>query len=261
MITFSFITVTYNADKVLPMTLQSVLNQKYNSIEHIIVDGASTDETGNLAIDYLQKSDEQDQGHNVKFISEHDKGIYDAMNKGLKMATGDYICFLNAGDSLPSENTLTELIKNTGLQEKISQSLPLPAVIYGQTDIVDENNQVLGKRHLTAPETLTWKSFKDGMMVCHQAFYVRRDIAQDIPYNLKYKYSSDFDWCIRIMKKAEEKKLALRNAKMVLAHYLSEGVTTNNHLASLKERYSIMQHYYGAVTTFAKHVGFIFRNI
>ena len=253
MLTFSLITVTYNAEKTLPRTLDSVLNQTYGSIEHIIVDGASTDTTGTLAIDYLQKSDEQDKGHNVKFISEHDNGLYDAMNKGLRMATGDYVCFLNAGDSLPDKDTLSELAKAVGDSET------LPAVVYGQTELVDSDGKVVGKRHLTAPNKLSWKSFKNGMLVCHQAFYARRDLAQECMYDLQYRFSADFDWCIRVMKKAEAKALELKYADMTLVHYLKDGMTTENHVASLKERYRIMQHYYGWMTTFVKHIGFLFR--
>lgn len=253
MLKISLVTVTYNAERTLPVTLESVLRQDYANIEHLIIDGASNDKTGNLAIEYLQKSDENDNGHIVKFISEHDDGIYDAMNKGLKMATGDYVCFLNAGDSLPNESTLSMIIKDI--------HYPYPAVIYGDTDIVDEERHFLHKRHLSPPNNLSWQSFKDGMLVCHQAFYARRDIAQEELYDLKYKYSADFDWCIRVMRRGEDNGLPLHNSKMVLANYLKEGTTTNNHVASLKERYKIMQHYYGAVTTFTKHLGFILRNI
>lgn len=253
MLKISLISVTYNAEKTLPVTLESVLKQDYTNIEHIIIDGASKDDTANLAIEYLQQSDEKDNGHDVKFISERDNGIYDAMNKGLKSATGDYVCFLNAGDSLPDESTLSSMLKEV--------KYPYPAVIYGHTDIVDADRHFLRKRHLTPPDNLSWQSFKNGMLVCHQAFYVRRDIAQQELYDLHYKYSADFDWCIRVMKRAENQELTFHNSRMVLANYLQEGTTTDNHLVSLKERYKIMQHHYGAATTFIKHLGFIFRNL
>ena len=101
MITFSIVTITYNAQKVLQPTLNSVLQQDYPHIEHLIIDGASTDDTLRIAEDYKKLSDENDNGHEIKITSEPDDGIYFAMNKALNKAQGDYIVFLNAGDSLP----------------------------------------------------------------------------------------------------------------------------------------------------------------
>lgn len=98
MIKISLITVTYNAEQVLKATLDSVFKQEYPAIEHIIIDGASTDNTVGMAKDYMEKSFASDNGHEVRLLVEPDNGIYDAMNKGIAMATGDYICFLNAGD-------------------------------------------------------------------------------------------------------------------------------------------------------------------
>ena len=89
---FSIITVTYNAAKVLEDTIQSIVTQTYKNLEYIIVDGGSTDET----LDIIHKYQE----HITTVISEPDQGLYDAMNKGIKLATGDYLCFLNAGDGL-----------------------------------------------------------------------------------------------------------------------------------------------------------------
>ena len=98
---FSIITVTYNAEKVLEKTIQSVIGQTYGNIEYIIVDGASTDRT--LEIITWHKT--QNSGtKDLEIISEPDKGLYDAMNKGLKAATGDYAWFLNAGDFFKDEN-------------------------------------------------------------------------------------------------------------------------------------------------------------
>lgn len=98
MITFSIVTITYNAEGVLKRTLDSVLSQSYPQVEHIIVDGASRDATVSIAEEYQTESERVAPEHVVKIQSEPDKGLYDAMNKGLKRATGDYILFLNAGD-------------------------------------------------------------------------------------------------------------------------------------------------------------------
>jgi len=97
MITFSVVTITYNAASVLQPTLDSVLMQDYPHVEHIIIDGASTDDTLEIAKAYQQLSDEAENEHVVRIQSEPDEGLYDAMNKGLQQATGDYIVFMNAG--------------------------------------------------------------------------------------------------------------------------------------------------------------------
>lgn len=235
---FSIITVTYNAAKVLEDTIQSIVTQTYKNVEYIIVDGGSTDDT--LAI--INKYRE----HIHTVISEPDKGLYDAMNKGIKLATGDYLCFLNAGDCLHEDDTLqlmTHSITGTAL----------PDILYGETDIVDSEGHFLHKRRLSAPETLTWKSFKKGMLVCHQAFFVRRDLTE--PYDLHYRFSADFDWCIRIMKKAK----VLHNTRLTLIDYLNEGMTTQHHKASLKERFRIMAKHYGLISTLAHHAWFVLR--
>ena len=110
-------------------------------------------------------------------------------------------------------------------------------------------------RRLSTPEHLTWKSFQHGMLVCHQAFMPRRDLA--VKYNLKYRFSADFDWCIRIMKRSH----VLHNTHLTIIDYLNEGMTTRNHKASLKERFHIMCHHYGTASTIMRHMGFAVRMV
>ncbi|WP_178793046.1 glycosyltransferase [Bacteroidaceae bacterium] len=235
---FSIITVTYNAAKVLEDTIQSIVTQTYKNTEYIIVDGGSTDGT----LDIIQKYKE----HIHTVVSEPDKGLYDAMNKGIKLATGDYICFLNAGDGLHEDDTLQQMVHSiTGTE--------LPDVLYGETEIVDSEGHFLHMRRLSAPEKLTWKSFKKGMLVCHQAFFARRDRVE--PYDLQYRFSADFDWCIRIMKKAK----VLHNTHLTIIDYLNEGMTTQNQKASLKERFRIMAKHYGMTSTIMHHAWFVLR--
>lgn len=255
MVKFSIITVTYNAEKVLPRTANSVLLQKYPAIEHIIVDGVSTDGTISVVKDYMRRSSLACNGHEVFLVSEPDKGLYDAMNKGLARAAGDYVVFLNAGDSLPSADTLQTV---AGCVDGAGEQ---PAVLYGDTDIVDSEYRFLHRRRLTPPERLSWRSFMYGMLVCHQAFYARTDIARATPYDLRYRYSADVDWCIRIMKEAEKRGLALRNVHASVVNYLQEGLTTKHHTASLEERFAIMRCHYGLVRTFAMHVWFVIRAV
>ena len=253
--TFTLITCTYNAAEVLQPTLESVGAQRYPDVEHLIIDGASTDTTLQLVEAYREQT--AGNGHRVVIHSERDRGLYDAMNKGLARATGDYLVFLNAGDSLPAPDTL----------ERIAAGLPvdeggeLPGVLYGQTHIVDSERRFVGQRHLLAPEKLSWHSFRWGMLVCHQAFYVRTDIVRCISYDLHYRFSADFDWCIRVMKKCEAEGLNIHNTHLVVADYLQGGMTNQHHRASLKERYQVMCRHYGTLPTILMHGWFMLRSL
>ena len=256
MIKITYVTITYQAAKVLQRTLDSVLEQDYPEIMHLIIDGASTDGTIDLVNDYIERSNAAENGHKVLLMSEPDKGIYDAMNKGLRSLDGDYVCFLNAGDFLPASDIASTI--NSRLSILNSQ---LPAVLYGDTDIVDGEGHFLHHRRLAPPENLTWKSFRHGMLVCHQAFYARTDFAIATPYNQKYRYSADVDWCIRIMKAAAKENVPLLNLHMVVANYTQEGQTTIHHRESLLERYRVMESHYGRLQTFFMHCWFVVRAV
>lgn len=255
MIKFTIITCTYQAEKELERTLRSVLEQTYKDVEHLIMDGASTDATLQLAQTYATESQAQNNGHQVMVTSEPDKGLYDAMNKGLRHATGDYVLFLNAGDTFPSESTLAQV---AACAERASV---LPGVLYGDTDIVDNEGRFVRHRRLSPPKKLSWKSFMQGMVVCHQAFYARADLAKKVPYQLKYRYSADVDWCIRVMKMAQKQGLPLCNVQTVVANYLDGGMTEKNHKASLKERFRVMESHYGYLPTLFMHAWFAVRSV
>ena len=243
----SIITVTYNAASVLKRTLDSVKAQSWQQIEHLIIDGASKDETISMAETYKAQC-----LYEVVILSEPDKGLYDAMNKGLRLATGDYLVFLNAGDTLHAANTLETIV---------SSAQPLPGVLYGDTAITDEQGNFLHLRRLRPPKKLSWKSFRQGMLVCHQAFYALTDIAKNLPYDPRYRYSADVDWCIRVMKEAQKRQLPLVNTQAILADYQEEGQTTIHHRDSLKERFDVMRRHYGLFTTVIMHVWFVFRQL
>lgn len=236
---FSIITITYNAASVIEPTLQSVLAQTYRNYEYLLIDGGSKDDTVAKA-----------KASGITFahiISEPDKGLYDAMNKGIGLATGDYLCFLNAGDSFFAPDTL-QTIATAANKEKT-----LPDVLYGETAEVDKARNFVRMRRLKAPKELNWRSFKDGMMVCHQAFYAKREIAP--MYDLKYRFSSDIDWCIKVMKRSSR----LVNVNATVINYLQDGLSIQNHRASLKERFRIMSKHYGLLPTIARHLWFILR--
>ena len=132
-------------------------------------------------------------------------------------------------------------------------------MLYGDTHLVDDNGTFLRARRLSPPEQLHLHDFVNGMLVCHQAFFARTDLARTEPYNLSYRFSADYDWCIRLMQQAEQRGLTLHNTHLVVADYLSEGLTTRHHKASLRERFRIMAHHYGLFTALAHHARFVIR--
>lgn len=201
----SVITVVYNAGDVFETTLKSVRDQKYLHIEYIVVDGGSKDNTLELIEKYKEGIS--------KWISESDEGLYSAMNKGLKMATGDYVIFLNAGD-LFFDSEVLERIFDT--------SLALSDVYYGETMIIDKEGREIGMRRLKAPEVLTWKSLIDGMLVCHQSFIVKKSIAPE--YNIKYKIAADYDWMLNCLKKAG----TITNTHQIISKFLDGGLNKQN---------------------------------
>ena len=233
----SIITVCYNAEREIKATLKSVKEQSYKNYEYIIIDGASKDNT----LSVISQSGVEP----THLVSERDKGIYDAMNKGLALAKGDYLMFLNAGDSLYSPDTLQRIAEVAQTES--------PDVIYGDTAIVDAERNYLRPRKLRPPKTLTRNSFKNGMLVCHQAFLPKRELA--MPYDMKYRLSADFDWCVKILSASKK----CTQIESFIVNYLEEGATTRNHIKSLKERFRIMSAHYGIIITIFKHICFLFR--
>lgn len=238
---FSIITVTYNASSLIGVTLESVLSQTYTDYEYILVDGGSTDGTVEVA-----KASGMEFAH---IVSERDNGIYDAMNKGISLAKGDYLCFLNAGDAFFAPDTLRTIV------DAIAGETELPDVLYGETAEVDINRNFVRMRRLQAPKELTWHSFKNGMLVCHQAFYARREI---VPmYDLEYRLSSDVDWCIKVMKRAKK----MVNVNAVVVNYLQNGLSLQYHRKSLMERFTVMSKHYGFLPTVGRHLWFALRAV
>ena len=235
---FSIITVTYNASRWLERTVLSVRSQSYPNIEYIVVDGNSTDGTLDLIKKYQTSID--------RLLIEPDEGLYDAMNKGLQLASGDYVWFLNAGDTLYSETTVQEIVNALSGGN-------LPDIIYGETQIVDKQGNPLSMRRLKAPENLSWQSFSMGMLVCHQSFLVKRTIAEQ--YDLQYRFAADYDWCIRCLKKAD----TIFNTRLILSRFMEAGLSAVNRKEALKERYRIMCENYGKLPTQIRHIWFALR--
>ncbi|MCF0159781.1 MAG: glycosyltransferase [Bacteroidaceae bacterium] len=241
---FSILTVTYNAEAFIERTLKSVACQTYTHYDYHIIDGASTDRT--LALCEAYPSVVTD------VVSEPDEGLYDAMNKAIRRAKGDYLIFLNAGDQLDNEDTLLDVMHCI-----VDSGSRWPDVVYGETKIVDEYNRFVRWRRLAAPERLDWKSFRHGMLVCHQAFWASRELALREPYDLKYRYSADFDWCIRILRRAD----VILNTHQAVVAYLEGGMSIRHHRASLLERLRIMARHYGWPVALAVHLWFVVRAV
>ncbi len=227
----SVITITYNAASTLAPTLASVEAQTFRDFEYLVIDGASSDNTVALAANCSR----------AIVISEPDMGLYDAMNKGLHHACGRYVIFLNAGDAFSSPDTLQRYA------DAIAAAPVEPGIVYGQTRLVDGARRYVGERHLRAPERLTARSFLDGMVVCHQAMMVRRDLAPD--YDLRYRFSADYDWGCKVLK-ASPLNVYIPD---YVADYLSEGLTTSNRKKSLIERFRSMAANYGLLPALLSH--------
>ena len=236
----SIITVTYNAQKNIGKTLSSIKSQNFTDFEFIVIDGASSDNTVSLVNEVAIP--------NTKILSEPDGGLYDAMNKGLSMASGRYVLFLNAGDSFHTSSTLARYGEEAAKDRDI---------IYGDTEIVDSKGESLGLRHLSVPAFLTKESFSNGMLICHQAFMVKKQIVPE--YNLNYRFSADYDWCVRCLSKSSPDNCV--NLNEIVIDYLNDGLTDNNKFKSLKERFIIMKRHYGLPKTIMRHIGFVARAI
>jgi len=230
----SIITVVFNGEKIIEKTMQSVLAQTYNNIEYIIVDGKSTDKTLEIINQYRDKIS--------ILISEKDSGLYDAMNKGLAVATGDYVWFMNGGDQIADADVLS----------KIFSSNIDADVYYSDTALIDENGKYLSLLseigHNNAPDNLSAKSMQRGMVVCHQSFIARRSISS--PFNLKYKISADIDWVIKCLKKSQKN----HKLNFCLSKFMTGGVSSRNRWRAVKERYFLFNEHYGITKNLYNHI-------
>ena len=230
----SIITVCYNAGKFIEATIRSVLAQTYPHIEYVVVDGASKDNTLEVVNKY--------KAGIATIVSEKDKGLYDAMNKGLNLATGEYVLFLNADDVLADNNVIASMM--AACQDA--------DVYYGEAMFMDEEGKDIGLRSEQTPhkvpEQLTWKSLKYGMVVSHQAFIIRRSLSPQ--YDLQYKVCADVDWMIRSLKNSRE----ICNTHLVVARFRVGGTSKQHQQLAWKERYRILSKFYGHLPNFAHHL-------
>lgn len=206
----SIITATFNSEKTLQDTLDSVLRQDYRNIEHIIIDGGSTDSTVDIIRVYASKT----TSHSVKWVSEKDRGIYDAMNKGIAMATGDVIGILNSDDYFTSYDVVSKLAKPF-------EDETLDAV-YGDIHFIHDGEPDKVTRYYSSKIfSPFWVRF--GFMPAHPSLYVRKEIYDKVGlYKLDYKIGADFEMVVRMF-----------HVHKIKAHYINmDFVTMRNGGAS-----------------------------
>lgn len=206
-IKITVITVVFNAAKTIEKTIQSVINQTYKEIEYIIVDGGSTDGT----LDIIKKYEKAIAYWN----SEPDKGIYDAMNKGLEKASGNYIYFLGADDCLCDEKVILEIAKNIDINST--------EILSGK--IIQINQELLLKRVVGRP-LISQEILEKGIMPPHQGIFVRQDIMKKYKFDCAYKAASDYDFISRAL--LNNIKIKFSNNK--IAYCLTGGCSANRTL-------------------------------
>lgn len=243
--TISIITITYNAERFLERTINSIVSQQATDYEYIVIDGGSNDGTLGIVRQY--------ENSITQWISEPDKGLYDAMNKGLHRATGEYVWFMNAGDELHDDQTLSNLLGVITWQRQERGSAD---IYYSDALFVRDDGTPVGLRSQVTPHTLphrlTWQDMNMGMKVCHQAFIARRSIAPDYPID---NLSADLDWEIRCLKKAK----TIEFLPFVLCKYLIGGLSVQQHRQSLIDRFNVLVTHFGLLPTILNHGRIVWR--
>lgn len=203
----TIITVSFNAVTSIEETILSVINQTYNNVEYIIIDGGSTDGTINIIKKYDTKIS--------YWISEPDKGIYDAMNKGIKKASGKFINFMNAGDTFYTNKTIESIFCN---------NLDGFDIIYGAVNIhTNKYNKIVYPKHKI--------SKNHPMPFNHQCVFVSSFLCKQYPFDISYKYAADYNFFHKIQKKAK-----YINTNQIIANYSIDGISSTNGIAVNNER-------------------------
>jgi len=209
----TIITVTYNAENVLEETIQSVLSQNYSNIEYIIIDGGSTDGTLKIIKHYEKEIN--------KWITQDDHGTYDAMNKGVKLSSGKYVNFMNAGDTFVNQSVISTFIK------QIESDYDL---YYGGANMHITNNE-----YYKAGNT----DFYNTVPICHQAIFTKRNLLINNPFDLKYKIASDYDFLFKLYNEG----IKFKNLDIPICNFDGSGVSTENKLFTNIEALHVLSNY------------------
>jgi glycosyltransferase involved in cell wall biosynthesis len=224
----SIVTVTFNSEKTIDHTITSILNQTYSRIQHIIIDGLSTDKTLLIINNFKEKY--KQKNYQLNLISEKDSGIYDAMNKGISLAVGDYISILNSDDFYFNGNVIQDVVKI--MSESKSEFL------YGDIQFVDPKNPKLVKR--------VWKAgrgnFLNGWNPPHPSTFVSKSIYNQLgSFDSNFRISSDYDFMFRVLHKNKVSSIYLD--RVLVSMRLGGKSTKNlrNHLLGSQEIITILK--------------------
>ena len=231
---FTIITVCYNAEDCIEETIKSVLHQTLKNIQYIIIDGASTDNTLKIINKY--------KGDIDVLVSEPDQGIYDAMNKGLNLANGQFLNFLNAGDTFSNKNTLSIVNENIKNETKI---------ISGDFNLISTNN----KSSIIKTKKITWKYFKKDFYACHQAIFIHYSIVSF--YDVNYKIKADYKWVLDALSKTEEASVVKIHQPLV--NYDANGFSSQNSFNNLNELIRLHKNYFGRIQILLNLDVYVFR--
>lgn len=237
-ILLSLITINYQNRSGLEATVDSVVQQEnIAGWEWLVIDGGSSDGS----VDFIKE-------HKTRFhywVSESDKGIYDAMNKGLNQAKGRFVWFLNSGDRLHDKRAIKTVINAIERQPEVD-------CWYSDTYFVDDNYHIIGLisklKPQKYPEKLTFESFRYGMNICHQSMVARRSMVSE--YSLNYRQASDIDWVLRFLKQ----KPVCKSLNVVLSEFQTGGSSSQHARKALRERYQILNVHFGFLPNFLAHV-------
>jgi len=213
------VTICYNAADTLPGTMDSVLAQDLCGFEYVIQDGNSTDDTPNIVERYRDKF----AAKGVRFVynREPDKGIYDAMNKAVASAEGEYVNFMNAGDCFYSDDVLLKVDKI------ISDTYPEPSIVYGDCAVYEYG------RFYRFPKSLS--NIDESMPFSHQSVFAKRELLRDHPFNTAYRYSADYDFLLT----AADLGVKFTDAGIVVCISTADGTSSINYHDTLMESVTI----------------------
>lgn len=209
----TIITVCFNSRTDLKITLQSVLEQTSSIFEYVVVDGGSTDGTFDLLMEYSSKF--QELGIPFRFVSEHDKGTYDAMNKGASLAKGEWVNYMNAGDSFYSRSTLEDFFSNSILSQC--------GVIYGDTFQIYDFGSGVAKK-------CDYEKDNKVMPFCHQSCFVKAELMRQYKFNTSYKIVADYDLFFRLRKH----NIVFQYVEVIVARYNGQYGLSATHPLTLR---------------------------
>ena len=214
---FSIVTVCFNEEDSVAGTIKSVLGQTSTSFEYIICDGASTDNTLKIAEEF--KDEFKKRGIRYRLISEKDGGIYDGMNNGIKIAQGEYINFLNAGDRFHDESVLA----NIACEIETNKA----DIIFGDVILVERG---FGKLIVSNDNVLD-----NGMSICHQSMFIKSKLMKKYPYNTRYRIVADYDFTLKMKRMG----MCFKKSNIVIADFRAGGVSTTQTDRIAEEYYDI----------------------